>query len=312
MVGKKYLEFVAALLKYPDSRRVITFVKLFGIGKKLGLEDYIRPKESFTFMISLLEKISKSSLGIIIDVDETSDYQFIPTIRAIECTREAITPYIDQSKLQSVIDFINSKSLSDPKKINKFGIINQEILIDHLLDELNSYYKHYLEHIYEIFKAVTLNKAPLKIHKKELVALIKSVNLTKFETIVGNSDPVELLSRFSKSNYEDLYEDCDKAQDLCLHFGFLGLNESFMGVMDDVSFDEVRKVFEIEIEENQQVINELFEKGRDLGLSEDYLRIIDEKINKFVSFDACKPRYLMVGWKVLINEIKSLVLKERD
>lgn len=312
MVGKKYLEFVAALLKYPDSRRVITFVKLFGIGKKLGLDDYIRPKESFTFMISLLEKISKSSLGIIIDVDETSDYQFIPTIRAIECTREAIAPYIDQSKLQSIFDFINSKSLSDPKKINKSGIINQEILLDHLLDEVNSFYKHYLDHIYELFKAVTLNKAPKKIHKKDLVALIKSVNSAKFESIVGNSDPVELLTRFCKSSYEDLYEDFDKAQDLCLHFGFLGLNESFAGIIDDVSVDEVRKVVGIEVEENQQVINEFFEKGRNLGLSEDYLRMIDDRINEFASFDSCKPRYIMVGWKVLINEIKSLVLKEKD
>ena len=139
VVNKKLNDLMSSVLKYPDSRKTVNFAKLIGISEKIGLENYVKPKETFNFLINLMDLIQKSNLGIIVNLDENLDYQFIPAIRAVECSKEILSPYLESGKIQNIITTIEKNSHPDPKKINKFGIIDQEFLQELLLAEYDIY-----------------------------------------------------------------------------------------------------------------------------------------------------------------------------
>ena len=309
MIGKKYLEFVAALLKYPESRKVITFVKLFGIGKKIGLEDYVRLNESFTFIVNLFEKISKSTLGIIIDADETSDYQFIPTIRALECTKEVIGNFVDSQRLQGVVDFIGNKSFQDPKKINKSGIISQEILADYLLDEVNNYYKKYIDNISQLFQGINVSKTLKRVHKKDVILLIKHISEQKFENLVGNSDPIYFLDKFCKLTAGDDWESIEVIVDFCVTHGFLTIQDTKSVYPHEISWEEGRSIIENEMIQGEEPIKALFENWKSLKIQEEYLKLIEKRLNDLSEFQDCNPSTLVLCWRILFTEIVKISQK---
>ena len=147
VVSKKIMDFMSAILKYPDSRKTINFAKLIGISQKIGLEGYIRPKETFKFLINLMEHLQKSTIGIIMSVDDTLDYFFIPAIRAVECSKEILFPLFDSVKIQNITTLIEKNSHPDPKKINKSGIVDQEYLQELLHIEYNNLNKTIIQEI---------------------------------------------------------------------------------------------------------------------------------------------------------------------
>lgn len=137
---KKLFEFFASILKYPDSRKTVNFAKLLGIGKKIGLEDYVRPKETFNFLIDLMNLLQKSKLGIVFNVEGKFEYEFIPVNRAVECTKELLIKFFESGKISEIISLIENNSHPDPKKINKCGLIDQDFLIEMLIGEIDKYY----------------------------------------------------------------------------------------------------------------------------------------------------------------------------
>lgn len=306
-IGKKYLEFVAALLKYPESRKVMTFVKLFGIGKKLGLEDYARLRESFSFIVNFFEKIEKSTLGIIFDADETSDYQFIPTIRAVECSKEAIFNFVDSQKMQSIVDFINSKSFNDPKKINKSGIINQEILADYLLSEVNGYYKKYIDNIFQLFQGISVTKSVNKVHKRDVVLLIKFISPQKLENFGGNSDPLSFLNKLCKSKPDEEFEKLEVLEDFCITHGFLTVQDTKLVCNEDFTAEQARSLVENELKHGEDQIKALFEKYDKLKVSEEYLRHIERRLNEIVEFQGCSPNIRVLCWRLIFSEIQVYI-----
>jgi hypothetical protein len=213
-----------------------------------------------------------------------------------------ICPYVDSNKLQSILDFITTKSFLDPKKINKSGIISQELLVDFLLDELNLHYKTYLTHLSELFKVSSL-KISTQVYKKDLITLLKHINPQKFEAIVGNNDPIDLLNKFCKSGNEK-YEDIEKIQDLCVHFGFLNIHDTFALWNDEL--EDFPALVEKDIQNNQQVFDKLFKDWKEIGLDEEYSRILLEKLEGFSKTSDFDSKYLNVAWKAFLKEVKRL------
>ena len=306
VAAKKFIDFVAALLKYPDSRKVITFSKLLSISKKLGLDDYIRPKECFSFISSLQESISKSTLGIVVGIDETSDYQFIPTIRAIECAKEVISPYIDNAKMLNILDIIDKNSHPDPKKINKSGIIDQELLQEILLNEYDNYYKYVINNLILTFEGITLQKNPERMYKQDFIMLIRHVSPAKFDTLVGNNDPIETLNFACESNPLDQYESIEKLVDVCINYNLLFPADVDGYTRENLTMESARMIITSGLNETQVLLRYVFTHREEYKLSEEYSLIWEQRLAKIQETDIFAPKILVLAWNVLFSEITRI------
>lgn len=308
VASKKFVDFVAALLKYPDSRKAINFSKLLGISHKLGLEDYIRPKETFAFMSVLLEKIENSTLGIVIGIDETSDYQFIPKIRAVECTKELISPYVDNGKLNAILEIIDKNSHPDPKKINKSGIIDQELLQEILLNEFDGHYKNVIDRLGMLFGGIMMEARPLQVYKLDFIMLLRVVSPLKFASFIGVNDPIEVLNRICESNPLVNYESTEKLMDLCIKYNLLQNYEFETGT----TLEQARNIITNGLKENQNLLRYVFTHREEFNLTEEYSLIWEDRLNKIQENEFFHPGLLVMIWGVLLSEIKRITSKNSE
>lgn len=217
---KKIVDFMSGLLKYPDSRKVVNFLKLLGISYKLGLEDFCRPKQSFNFFISLNRLIDKSKLGIM-SLGEIAVYQLIPAIRAIECTKELLSCYFDSTKIQAIIGNIEKNSHPDPKKINKFGIVDLEFLQEALLLEYDLFNRQILDHMQKIVGPFSLVNEKNKIHKLDGIMLIRHLNPIKYHNLIFGEKMIKKFSILANHDSKKITISLKRFYDMCFNHRIL-------------------------------------------------------------------------------------------
>lgn len=304
IVTKKLVEFLASLLKYPDSRKTINFVKLIGIGNKIGLDDYARPKECFEFLLDLLAALQKSNLGIIVDAEEGLDYQFIPAIRAVECSKELLGKYVDSGTISAVITRIEANSHPDPKKINKFGIIDQDYLIEMLLIELDSHYSALLKPIWTVIEALYSSKNLSKLYKYDFILMIRFISPEKFNSFQNLPENLNKLLKIEENSDTIPIQ---KAIDFCLQSNLLSPKdfEAFIS-----SYDECQslQIIKNDCEAIKKDLNSIFERKNSLGLSNQYAYEWESRYEKLVEGSQTKAFEIFIVWSILTMEVKRLSL----
>ncbi|OMJ78749.1 hypothetical protein SteCoe_21360 [Stentor coeruleus] len=305
VVIKKIIDFVSGLLKYPDSRRVVNFIKLLGISHKLGLEDFCRPKQSFNFFIALNRLIEKSKLGII-SLEEMTDYQFIPAIRAIDCTKELLSAYFDNSKIQNIISTIEKNSHPDPKKINKFGIVDLEFLQELLLLEFDSYNHTILSHLNKIVTPFSLVSKKDKIHKLDCMMLIRYLCPVKFFTLLSKPS-IESFSLLANHDSKKLTISIKRFYDLC--FGHRLLYPGEIEVMLEERINETQAQEIILYQSSMHMTNLKFilaNKER-FGLDELYVYNWENKLGGLAEDSKYNLSSSVLIWRMLACEVKRLL-----
>ena len=297
IVAKKLIDFLSSVLKYPDNRRTINFAKMIGIGQKIGLNDYIRGKETFSFYLDLLTLLQKSNLGIVFNLDETFDYQFIPAIRAVECTKEIMCKFYDYNKISTIISTIESNSHPDPKKINKFGIIDQEFFTEMLLVEVDKYYHEVINNIWMILEIFYFSKNIVKVFKHDFFMITRFLSPDRFHLVV------EEMRKVLDDNEKTI--SVNLVLQICVSCNVLTLKD-FNCFCAGFSEDLVLKEIGERREEVERNLVEIFERKGEFEFDDNFAGEWKSRFEWIVKWKEGDWRKVFFLWRVLVKELERL------
>lgn len=197
---KKFRETIASMLYHSSFKRVNMLLRLAGVGKRVGMNSY--SYLSCKLYMDLLNFMQNFNVGIMVSTDDIAEIQLYPTVRAIECVKEKLEPILDKTAVNSFIRFIEQKSVSDPKRINKSGLIELELFLEKALD----LYEEYQESI-QAGLIIAMNH----MYSEQVSNLLKSDALNLIKNISPNKLPaaqklidIELIEivHFGRAEYE--------------------------------------------------------------------------------------------------------------
>lgn len=188
----KYKSFVISLLLIKNSRRISVFCRLFGIGHKINLANF--SVHTFRFYLDCFVSIIHSKLGVVTNVDEIADIQMIPTSRALECVQEKASQFLYEEDIERIVNSLQSSSVPDPKKANPTGIIEQELVLEMLANEFESYSKDVSTVICGINDCLALCPNAEYISKNSLILIVRYIMPDSTEKFIDlNEDSTESL-----------------------------------------------------------------------------------------------------------------------
>lgn len=305
VVKKKLYDLLCSVIKYPDSRKLVNFAKLFGISGKIGLEDYSRPKQNFRFLIHLLELIQKSNLGIIVTLDENLDYQFIPAIRAIDCCKEILSPFCDSVKVQNIIGIIEKNSHPDPKKINKFGIVDQDFLQELLLIEYDEYLQNVSKGIWVLLEGLYFSENIERIYKLDFIMLVRYVSPGKFSSLFANGD-IETLNKIVRSKEKKNTVSVTKVFDCCFENGLLSPKDIAQFFPYEVNEKEVKEHIVSTKESVKVLLWKMLANKNAPDFTQDYYLELESRYNNLVGDLDIEPKILFGAWTIFNLEMQRL------
>ena len=297
IVAKKLIDFLSSVLKYPDNRRTINFAKMIGIGQKIGLNDYIRGKETFSFYLDLLTLLQKSNLGIVFNLEDTFDYQFIPAIRAVECTKEIMSKFYDSSKISSIISTIESNSHPDPKKINKFGIIDQEFFTEMLLVEVDKYYNEVINNIWMILEIFYFSKNIVKVFKQDFFMIARFLSPDRFHLV--SEEIKKVLDDSEKTISVSL------VFHVCVSCNVLtqkDFNSFCCGFSEDQALDEISR----KKEEVERSLVEIFDRTGEFEFDDNFAGEWKNRFEWIAQWKEGDWKKMFFLWKILVKELERL------
>ena len=135
-LDKKFIEFIASVVANGDFKRCSMYLKLINYGKLISAVNY--SKYSVNLYLLCFQYLTTSKLGIYFSNDE-EDKNMIPTIRAIECVKEKLDYMTEKNMVLDMINKIEQKSQTDPRKINAGGVVEMESVLELILDNYETY-----------------------------------------------------------------------------------------------------------------------------------------------------------------------------
>ena len=306
VVKKKLNDLLCSIIKYPDSRKIVNFAKLLGIGRKIGIDDYCRPKQSFQFLMHLMDLIQKSNLGIIVTLDDTIDYQFIPAIRAVECTKELLSQFFDSVKIQTIIAVIEKNSHPDPKKINKFGIIDQEFLQELLLIEHDNLLNQITKGIWVLLEGLFFSENIVRVYKFDFIMLVRHISPIAFSNLFSVGDEIEVLDRLNNGKRSKSTISVKKIFDFCFKYGVLFTKDIESFVNCNLTMGDVQEEIANTKNVAKEMLTNVLSKRSTRELSEEYYCEMESKYNNMIENPDTSPRSLFISWKVFNLELQRL------
>lgn len=177
---KKFKEVIASMLYHSSSRRVSMLLKLSGIGERISMKSY--SYLSCKMYTDLLNFMQNFNVGIMVAIDDTAEIQMYPTVRALECIKEKLEPVLEKAVCNGLVKFVEAKSVSDPKRINKSGLIELELFLEKAIE----LYEEYQEHINEGVNAV-MNKTYggdiSYLFKSDAINLVRNISPLKISGV---------------------------------------------------------------------------------------------------------------------------------
>ncbi|CAG9332090.1 unnamed protein product [Blepharisma stoltei] len=153
---KKFLEFVASLIKNSDFKRPIIYMRFIGCGKFINSHNY--SKQSFLFYINCYQFMLNSKIGIVVGYDDSADKQMFPTARAIECIKESFEGLVGKHTITNMVNDVENNSQNDPKRINGNGLIELEYLLEIITENYEIYQSSLKEGVMDILSSLGEDK----------------------------------------------------------------------------------------------------------------------------------------------------------
>jgi hypothetical protein len=197
---KKFKEVIASMLYHSSFRRVSMLLKLSGIGERISMKSY--SYLSCKMYIDLLNFMQNYNVGIMLAIDDTAEIQMYPTVRALECIKEKLEPLLDKADLNGLVKFVEAKSVSDPKRINKSGLIELELFLEKAIE----LYEEYQENISQGVNAVmskTYGGDISYLLKSDAVDLVRNVSPMKISGVQKMMDGEIIdIVQFGRGDFE--------------------------------------------------------------------------------------------------------------
>jgi hypothetical protein len=317
VADRKFTELVVSVLSFINARRVAMFARLFGVGHKIEMKNY--SSHSFEMYKNCLTHIYSSKVGIVISFEETSDKQMIPTIRALECVREATGNFMSPGGVQRLLIGLDKFSVPDPKRINPSGIIEQELVLEVILDayeEFQGYIRRNLTGLADCFTATSDTKV---LHKSGLAMIMRYISSSKYTSIFSKvDDETEAILPERKKLIIKLPEDehvfklddptiecflVPRLTDFCIknsiftHSDF----ESFMGPVVHASSSSLDSHIRTIRSEVSDLLTTASSQGKSLYKFPERMSILDEKSSQLPKL------YLLATWRIYKHEISRLL-----
>ncbi|CAG9327330.1 unnamed protein product [Blepharisma stoltei] len=297
ITDRKFLEFIASVLRSSDSKRSLMFLKFTGVSKKLSLQGY--SMFSFQFYLKSLSFMQKAKIGINSSFDETADIIYMPTVRAIECIKDKLDGVVEKSSISKLISQVEQASIQDPLKINATGLIEEEYVLELMVELYEEYIAKIQKGIDEVIFAIKYNENKDSISKQEFFMIIRHISPMKFyilqkeeEMSIGNSmSIIELTSK-------------------CIEKGLLAINDvkSYCQINEDCTKEDVMEEIKVSIEDMKNIaykIDDLEEKN--ILNREEWER---KMINCESGIEGQEVRFTKLAWKLYQDELirlKSLI-----
>ena len=182
---RKFLEFIAEVIKNKDLKRCSMFLKLINSNSLLNTDNYSRHTlslylESYKFMLN-------SKIGIMTNVDETDDKILIPVNRAIECIRDKLEGKIEKHQISSLISTIEHKSSPDPRRINT-ALVELEAVLELICESYESTQSKIKNSVKKIFNLFMQNEMISNYVVLIVIRTISPYKYSKFEETIGKLD----------------------------------------------------------------------------------------------------------------------------
>lgn len=206
---KKFIEFIASLIKNSEYARPLLFLRFIGCGTKVDAQDY--SKLSFLFYLQSLNFMLNAKIGIVVGYDDSSDLQFYPTVRAIECIRDKFEGILEKSLITALIAIVEQRSVLDPKRINSAGLVELEFLLELMVENYENYQSSIGEGIVNIISALGIEKEE-SLSKQEFYLLVRHISPGKLKD--DETASKDFIPRL-KLHPEPLSNQLEKIEKIC-------------------------------------------------------------------------------------------------
>ncbi|CAG9321099.1 unnamed protein product [Blepharisma stoltei] len=173
---KKFLEFVASLIKNSSGRRAMIYLRFLGCGEKLGSKNY--SWHSFIFFLNILGMVMNSKIGIIFGIDDSADRLMYPSIRVIESAKEIFDKILDKTTIGNIVAELEKEVITDPKNLNPNGLIDLDRAFEILIENYENYQRNIIEGVFTIQSAMGFQDDEC-ILKSELFMIIRCISPEK-------------------------------------------------------------------------------------------------------------------------------------
>lgn len=190
VTDRKFLEFLASILKLSNLKKPQMFIKLTGFGNYINQPTY--SKYTVTLYLNSLNYMLTSKVGITMNYEETDDKNFFPINRAIECIKEKLEGLVDRLSIFSIIGIIETKSIPDPQRIST-GLIDLEYVLEFLCDTYETQQKKILKGAKLVFKALGYEEKD-QILQYDLALAVRFICPQKFLRMESEENLVQKLS----------------------------------------------------------------------------------------------------------------------
>jgi hypothetical protein len=182
---RKFLEFIAEVIKNKELKRCAMFLKLVNFNSELLPESFSRFTlvlylESFKYMMS-------SKIGIMTNFDETDDKILVPVNRAVECVREKLEGKVEKNLVTVVVNAVEHKSSPDPRRINT-ALVELEVVLEIMCETYENSQNRIKNLIKKTFSAFSQGEI---VSNYIILIVMKTINplkFNKFEEIIGKCD----------------------------------------------------------------------------------------------------------------------------
>lgn len=281
VADRKFLEFIASLIKNKTYKKCFMFMRLAGLGNLNKVENYSK----FTFLMYLdsLHYMLVSKIGITMNYDETDDKPMFPINRAVECVKEKLDNKADKILIQSIVSNLEHKAMPDPQRIST-GLIDLEYTLECICEAYESVQSKIKKGVETVLRALGYeeNKPVLQY---DFSLCVRYINPSKFQRLEGDDILEQVLT------HEEAYE-------LCVDLNIMNETDvhNFAKNYTKKPFDNYTEMLDI---------IEKMEKAKTVwvSISEDQWR---ERLNECIKKWDETNIFGIIAWRIYESELKRI------
>lgn len=281
VADRKFLEFVAVLLKNKSYRRPMMFMKLSGLAKKLGMDCY--SIQTLSLYIESLNYMLTSKIGITMNYEEADDKNLFPINRAVECVKDKLEAYFDKHFIGSLLSKLEQKSIPDPQRIS-IALIELEMILEIICEAYEIYLKKIRKGLDEILLALGY-EASTPVLQYDLAMAVRFISPSKFQRLESEDIVTQELTQ-------------DEAYQLCVEMNVLGENDvnNFVKGYKKVPYENYMDLMMI-LEKMEQT------ESTWISVSED---IWKAKLSNCMKKYDQNSRIAVLAWRIYESELRRI------
>lgn len=135
---KKFKDFVyGCVTHYNENPKISLFARALQVGQKVELSNL--SEEGCEMLLKVLEWLTCSRTGVVMDSSKILNNQFLPYTRVAECIKIKLEPLLPKLDYSLMLDQLNRINIPDRTNINKQGVVNLDEFLSMFLESYEKY-----------------------------------------------------------------------------------------------------------------------------------------------------------------------------